>query len=552
MVRTNSSSGRDADGRRPEVQDGLQTSGVAGSSLPPSDVCRQARIARDDRFDGRFYFAVRTTGIFCRPVCPARTALERNVEYFASAPAALAAGYRPCLRCRPEFGPRATAQGGDLGRALEQIEDGALDDDGSVADLAASLDLGERRLRRMFERELGTSPVRVAQMRRLLMARQLLESSRTPIIDVGYASGFASLRRFNEAFRDAFGVTPTDFRESAGGSKMRPRASRSDALVLRLGVRTPYDAAFLMSYLRARAIGGVERVFDADADRESTGSDVSALVYERTFSSGTAAGRLRVTYEATPETRTRATLAEHAGAGATLRVGLTFADRTHRLPNLVDLVGRLRRLFAIQEDPDAMACLQDDPVIGPLTHRFPGTRIPGCFDPFEVGVRVILGQQVTVAGASTLAGRLAREWGRSIEEEATDGDQGLNRLFPGPSDLAAAELERIGLPRTRAETIRAFARRLVEDPGLFDQAEDPQAVRRRLLDLPGVGDWTATLVTMRALRWRDGFPAGDLVLRKRYAQITKSEMPTVRELRSIALAWRPERALAAGLLWRAY
>ena len=540
-------------GRLRSAIDGRIRPGRTGPlSLPPTDVCSRARIERDDRFDGRFYFAVRTTGVFCRPVCPSRTALERNVEYFVSAPAALAAGYRPCLRCRPEFGPNALEGSDDLGRVLAEIENGALDDEGSVAELAASVGLGERRLRRLFERELGTSPVRVAQTRRLLLARQLLETSDTSIIDIAFASGFASLRRFNEAFRDGFGVTPSEFRSQAptdtsgGDAATGPSATEhSGTLVLRLGVRTPYDAAFLMKYLQARAIGGVERVVETDE-----------FVYERTFDEGDAAGLLRVVFESSPESTARSQLDRRAGAGATLRVGLTFTRRSDRLPNLVDLVGRVRHLFAIQDDPAAIEGLAHDPVLGPVATRFPGTRFPGCFDPFEVGVRVILGQQVTVAGASTLAGRLARTWGRPLDRNApeTSGEDGSDLphlVFPPALKLVDADLESIGLPRTRAQSIREFAGLLAGEPDLFERAEDPRRVRRALLELPGLGDWTATLIAMRALRWRDGFPAGDLVLRKNYALVSGSTLPSERQLRELADAWRPERALAAVLLWRA-
>ena len=485
------------------------------------------------------------------------------MEYFASAPAALAAGYRPCLRCRPEFEPKVLQDSGDLGPALELIEEGALDEDGSVTSLAASVGIGERRLRRMFQRELGTSPVRLAQTRRLLLARQLLGNSGTPIIDVAYASGFSSLRRFNEAFRNAFGSTPSEFRDSAVDPSAQPAGGvereHRDTLVLRLGVLTPYDAPFLMNYLRARAIEGVERVVPARTCGAEEGPDMledcDDWIYERTFAERDVEGRMQVAFEPALHSP-RAVVQGGTGAGATLRVGLSFTERSERLPNLMELVGRVRRLFATQDDPSMLGVFAEDRVLARLAARFPGTRFAGCFDPFEVGVRVILGQQVTVAGASTLTGRVVRRWGRPLREKghaATNpAETGLpDRLFPEPEVLLDAELEGIGLPGKRAQTVREFARLFVREPGLFDSGQDPIRVRRSLLDLPGVGDWTATLIAMRAMRWRDGFPAGDLVLRKNYAVAAGTAVPSERELREVAQPWSPVRTLAAALLWRA-
>jgi AraC family transcriptional regulator of adaptative response / DNA-3-methyladenine glycosylase II len=461
--------------------------------------CHRALRARDRRFDGRFFAAVRTTGVYCRPICPAPTALLENVEFFPTAAAAQEAGYRPCLRCRPECAPGVAASQGTsptVRRALQLIEAGALDGDAGVETLAARVGVGERQLRRLFRQHLGASPLAVAQTRRVLFARRLLHETTLPMTQVAAAAGFSSLRRFNATFRALYGKPPSQLRRHAarGGS----------GITLQLAHTRPFDWPALAAFLAARAIPGVEAV-------GPTG-------YRRTFALGDTAGTLEVA----------------PSLVATLHVADVAA--------LPGIVARLRRLLDLDADVAAIgAQLSEDPQLAHLVARHPGLRVPGAFDGFELAVRAILGQQVSVAAARRLAGRLVAQHGRRLD--APHGE--LTHLFPRPARLAGADPAQLGVPRRRGAALVALAKAVQDDPGFLEPGADPAGVRERLLAIPGVGPWTAEYVALRVLREPDALPASDLVL------LRASGARTEAALLARAEAWRPWRGYAAQHLWTA-
>jgi len=460
------------------------------------DTCYRAASSRDARFDGRFFIAVKTTGIYCRPICPARTPLRRNVRFFACAAAAEEAGFRPCRRCRPDAAPGTPAWVGPsaiVSRAVRLIERGALDE-ASVDELAGRVGLGGRQLRRLFAEHLGTSPRLVARSRRAHFARLLLDATAWPMTQVAQEAGFRSLRRFNEVMLAVFHRTPGELRRRGGAD--------GPAITLRLAYRPPYDWPALVAFLGARAIPGME--------------SVDAGGYRRTVESG----RLEV----------------RPDRGNALALTLT-PSRRERVPAVLEIAGRVRRMFDLDADPlQIAAALAADPLLGPSVRARPGLRIPGAWDPFETCVRAILGQQVSVRAATTFAGRLVEAFGARSPTPA----DGLTHLFPTPEQLASASLGEIGLTRARAESIRCVAR---SAQVLRQRPESLEGLADRLRTLPGVGPWTAHYLAMRAFGEVDAFPSGDLVLRK----AAREPLPAGLEQRSAA--WRPWRAYAAMHLW---
>ncbi len=469
-----------------------------------ADDMYMAMVSRDRRFEGRFVVGVTTTGIYCRPGCPAKTPRRSSVRFFPSAAAAQQFGLRPCLRCRPDASPGTPAALGTpvtVTRALRLIDEGALDDAGIDA-LADRLGVTARHLRRLFDQHLGAAPIAVARTKRAHFARKLLEETALPMTEVAHASGFASLRRFNDAVRAAFRATPTELRRRGA----RREADRGEAeVVLRLPYRAPLAWDELVGFLGRRAIPGVERV--------------SGESYARTVDVRGRPARIEV---------------RRAPDEAHLRLsawGVAGAD-------LFAMVTRVRRLFDLDADPGRIdAHLAEDPRLAPSVRARPGLRVPGAWDTFEIAVRAILGQQVSVAGATTLAGRLVERFGRPIPGAA----DGLTHLFPTPEALAAADVASIGLPRARAAAIVGLARATAEGRRPLEPVEGPVA-------LAGVGPWTAAYVAMRGGRDPDAFPAGDLVLRRALAGAGQ-EAPSERAVMLLSEAWRPWRAYAAMHLW---
>ena len=479
--------------------------------LPPQ-VCAQARLSRDVRFDGLFFTAVATTGIYCRPVCPAPPAYEKNVSYFANAAAAEAAGYRPCLRCRPELSP---ADGhwrrGDaaVARAIRLIDEGLLAD-APVAALAERVHLGERQLRRLFVERLGAAPLGVHATRRLLFAKQLLTETDLSITDVAMAAGFGSLRRFNATFKEAYRMAPRELRK-------RPAASRDETLTLRLGYRPPYDLDAMLDFLRGRALPGVEVVGESGYQRVIAPVDGKE-----------SPGWLRI--------------GAWPGREPALKLEL------HGVPplQLQAVVTRVRRMFDLDADPQAIAAtLAGDARLRPLLRQRPGLRLPSGWDGFEIAVRAIVGQQVSVAAARTVTARLASRFGTTFETPLAEG---LTHLFPSPAALADADLDGIGLTGARAGTVRTIARALLEGRIDFRPEQTLEEFVERWTALPGIGPWTAQYIALRALAHPDAFPAEDLVLQKTLP--TDGSRLGAKALGVHAEAWRPWRGYAVIHLWR--
>ena len=476
------------------------------------EACYSAIQVRDARYDGRFFTAVKTTRIYCRPVCPARTPLSKNVTFFSTAAAAQEAGFHPCLRCRPETAPEV-APGHELpptvSRALQRIELGALDEAGVDA-LAQRLGVGERQLRRQFRQHLGASPVAFAQTRRVLLAKQLIHETQLPMAEIAFASGFGSIRRFNEVFLDLFGRAPRELRRSG---KPEVPAGQDGEIKLLLRYRPPYDWDAMLAFLRLRAIPGVESV---------TGD-----TYARTVSLDGAQGTVTV----------------RPGAGDALQVAVRFPH----LPSLPAIIARLRRVFDLASDPAAIAAqFAADPVMTALMQARPGLRVPGAWDGFELAMRAVLGQQITVAAAIRLAGKMVAAHGQPLAQP----DGALTHVFPEPDVVAAAELASLGMPRSRAATLSAVAAAAVADPHLFDAAVDLEDAVRRLRTIRGVGEWTAQYIALRQLREPDAFPHADIGLIRALEKL-ESRAYTPAQLLARSEVWRPWRAYAAQHLWTA-
>jgi AraC family transcriptional regulator of adaptative response / DNA-3-methyladenine glycosylase II len=462
--------------------------------------CHAAVRARDPRFDGMFYTAVKTTGIYCRPVCPAKTPNRSNCAFFETAAAAEAAGYRPCLRCRPELSPGSHAPNGNADLAqqfMQQVQvDGLFGE--SIESAAQRLGVSSRHLRRVVEEQCGVSPIELVRTTRLLFARRLLSTTDLAISSIAFGSGFGSLARFNHAFRSQYALTPTEFR----GRTSRLR-SRGSAVGLTLACREPFAWETMLEYLRKRAVPGVESVEDGR--------------YWRTMRVGGQTGWLSV-----------------GRANGGIDVGVSDELATQ----LLAVAGRVRRMFDLDTSPESIGnVLRADRRLRPYVERNPGLRVPGSCDGFELTVRAILGQQVTVAAASTLSGRLVLRFA----EPAPGAPAGLTHWPVQPAALAGAAVEDIaaaGIPFARAATIREFARCVVS--GEID-LQGPRSIKR-FGEIRGIGEWTQQYVGMRVFRWPDSFPAGDLGLRRALGLEKK-------QLERIAENWRPWRAYAAMYLW---
>jgi len=468
----------------------------------------RARISRDRRFDGKFFIAVTSTGIYCRPVCPSPTSKNSNVRYYATAAAAAEAGFRPCLRCRPEAAPGTPAWLGTsavVRRALRLINEGGLDG-ASVDELALRVGVGARHLHRLFVQHVGASPIAVAQTRRLHFAKRLLDETDLPITQIALAAGFGSLRRFNDAFRLTYKRPPRELRKR----QKNGLPAEGDEVVLRLAYRPPYDWQQVRDFLATRAMPGVERV-DANGYARTVASDHGPVVVSVQALEGEDALQLRV--------------------------------RGAQPAALFQISSAARRVFDLSADPARIALtFKADALIAPMLKLRPGLRIPGAWDPFECAVRAVLGQQVSVAAARTLASRLVQRAGAAIEGAV----EGLTHLFPSPAALAAANLDGLGITGARIKALHALANAV--ESGALDFAAPVEEVTAALADLPGFGDWTAHYVALRALGEPDAFLSNDLVLRRVAAEGGPSL--TARALEARAEAWRPWRGYAVMHLWR--
>jgi AraC family transcriptional regulator of adaptative response / DNA-3-methyladenine glycosylase II len=481
-----------------------------------AETCYRILKARDAWFDGRLFVGVTSTGIYCRPICPARTPKQENCTFHASAAAAQEAGFRPCLRCRPETAPHLGSWRGTsntVSRGLALIADGALDGEADVDALAERLGIGERQLRRLFKQHLGASPIAVAQTRRVLFAKQLIHETRLPMSEVALAAGFGSVRRFNETFQMLYARPPSALRRK--GSPVQPEGSAAESgVTVRLAYAPPYDWETILEYLRARAIPGVETVR----------SDVYSRVILLEGKTGTVS-------------------VAHDPARNALAASIRFPE----LRALPGIVARLRRVFDLDTDIGAISAqLQDDPLVGPMIAQRPGLRIPGGWDGFELGVRAILGQQVSVEAGRRLAGGLVALCGPVAGELGRD----LNRAFPSAGEVASADLSGMRMPNARKVALKSLAEAVLADPLLFQPLSTIDETVSRLCRIKGIGEWTAHYIALRAMREPDAFPSSDIGL-LRAAADAAGVRPGPGALQRRAEAWRPWRAYAAQHLWAA-
>lgn len=488
---------------------------VPAAAIDP-EVAYRAASGRDPRFDGRFFLGVTTTGIYCRPSCPARKPLRRNSVFFPSAAAAVAAGFRACKRCRPDSlpGSRHWDASGDLAaRAVRAIRDGAIDELG-VTGLARRLSVSERHLHRILVSEVGASPVQLNRTRRAQTARTLIEQTALPLADIAFASGFGSVRQFNDVMLAEYGTSPSALRRpTAGPSGAGADAPASDAaatVVLRLRHRAPYDAIAMRAFQRAHAVPGMDHLA---ADNSFTTHVPAAH--------GTAL----------------ATVDWAAGGDDHITVRIRPSD----IADLTGVVAKLRRWLDLDADPGLIAeALGPDPAIGPLIAARPGLRVPGSLDGATTAMLTVIGQAVSLKAASVFAGRLVAAFGTPL------GESGL-RAFPTPqvvADAGAEALRRIGLTGSRAAALHRLATALASGLELTP-GSDRTEVRRELLALPGIGPWTADYIALRALGDPDAFAPDDLVLKKALGA------KTAREASARASAWSPWRGYAAMQLWTA-
>jgi AraC family transcriptional regulator, regulatory protein of adaptative response / DNA-3-methyladenine glycosylase II len=470
--------------------------------------CYRATESRDARFDGWFIVGVRTTGVYCRPSCPSPVCPKpQNVVFYRTAAAAQLAGLRACKRCRPDAvpgSPEWDTRADLVGRAMRLIADGLVDRDG-VAGLARALAVSERHLHRLLVEAVGAPPLALARSQRAQTARLLVETTTLPFTEIAFAAGFSSVRQFNDTIRQVFGATPSQLRRA----RRDDRASESGRLALRLAVRRPYDRLGVVRWLAARAIAGVE---------EATNGS-----YRRALRLPSGLGLVEL------EPRD-----DHVRA----------AFRLHGLADLAAAVQRCRRLLDLDADPlGHAAVLGEDDALGPLVAARPGLRAPGTVDGPESAVRAVLGQQISLAAACTMAARISTRYGSPLDPP----DGSVTHAFPAPEVLATARLDEIGLPASRRRTLRALARKLATGELVLDGGVDRADAQRRLLEIPGVGPWTAAYISLRALGDPDAFPVGDLGLRRAAARIGLHSSDAA--LAARAERWRPWRAYAAHYLW---
>ena len=475
------------------------------------EACYRALSTRDFRFDGVIFVGVQTTGIYCRPICPARTPLAKNVVFFQSSPAAISAGFRPCIRCRPDTAPDKGAWKGvssTVSRAMSLIAQGALDH-GDVEQLAHRLGVGARHLRRLFNEHVGATPAAVAQSQRILRAKQLIQDTDMSMTDVAFASGFNSIRRFNECFSDMYGRAPSDLRSSTLSRTSLEVVNDGVSVVLNHGGSYDWDA--MIGYLAARQITGVE--------------EISNNRYHRVIRKGNSCGVVEV--------------------GRKNARQIEAIIRFPEIQQVPDILESIRQLFDMRSNLKAInGQLEKDALLAPLIGLRPGLRSPGAWSAFELAVRAILGQQITVSAAAQLGREFCNRYGMSL----VSGSDGLERAFPEPGDVAEADLSDLPMPRARSRSLQQLARLLVDDPMLLSPRASLDVAIEQLTAIPGIGPWTAQYIALRAMREPDAFPASDVAIR-RALEPEFGYRPSVKEVEARAETWRPWRGYAAQHLW---
>lgn len=473
--------------------------------MPDPEQCLRAIESKDARFDGWFFTAVKTTKIYCRPSCPARTPFARNVEFLPTAAAAQKAGYRACKRCRPDASPGSPEwdpRGDVVARAMRLIADGVIDR-GGVPELARRLAYSERQINRLLVAEVGAGPLALARAQRAQTARVLIETTDLTFANIAFASGFASIRQFNDTIREVFAVTPTALRTG------KDTSAEPGHVVVRLAARPPFDGAQIIEFLTQRAVTGVEEVIDGS--------------YRRSLD------------------------LPHGAGVMTITTGSDHVIAAYRLDDLRDLtaaVERTRRLFDLDADPVSVAAtLRTDDVLRPLVAARPGLRVPGHPDGTELITRAVIGQQVSVAGARTIAARLAHRIGKPLD--AASGS--ITHRFPDAAALAAVEPEDLPMPHRRGAALITVATAIADGDLVIDPGVDRDRLRAQLVALPGIGPWTAEYVLMRAVGDPDAFMPTDLGVRHALAAVGVDAAPRAALAR--AERWRPWRAYANAHLW---
>jgi AraC family transcriptional regulator, regulatory protein of adaptative response / DNA-3-methyladenine glycosylase II len=487
------------------------------------DVFYQAMLSRDSRFDGLFFVGVTSTGIYCRSICPAPKPKFKNVRFYSSSAGAESAGFRPCKRCRPDASAGTPIWSGaskTVSRALELIGNGYLDEH-NVAELGAGLDISDRQLRRLFKTYLGASPNAIALTRRLDFARKLIDETQLSMTDIAFNSGFESIRRFNDAVKKRFSHSPSDLRELA--KNLNSHNNNKNKITLRLPFRPPLNWHIMLNYFKGRQIQGVEVIDDNSYSRsirfKGNSGNGKRIVHQ---------GILSVTLPA---------------QGSFLELTL----HVHSVIDLMKIVYRVRRIFDLEADPIFIADnLKRDPALNSLVTDLPGLRVPGGWSHFEIAVRTIIGQQVSISGANTVTARIVQRFGEAVDASFVPG---ITHFFPTASRLANADLSGIGMPGKRMETIKTLSSKVASGEIDLEQVGNAEAIKVQLMKLPGIGDWTTQYIAMRALREPDAFPASDLALKRELKEMSLTA--TEKNIKRPEI-WRPWRAYAAMYLWKKY
>ena len=472
----------------------------------------KALLTRDRRFDGLFFVGVTSTGVYCRPVCPVKPPQEKNCQFYRTAQEAEQSGFRPCLRCRPELALGNAPMDNSQRIAhliVQRIEEGRFDETSALETIAGEFELSSRQIRRIVQKELGAPPIQLISTRRLLLAKQLLTETKMPVIEIAFASGFSSLRRFNDAFISRYRMAPTRLRKKAVDDA--DVINNSPTFSLQLGYRPPFDWAGILAFLKARELKGVEWVTDS--------------FYARTVKMGDHTGWIKATQKKTA----------------------LMVEFTQELaPVLPALLNRLRDLFDLDASPEMISRhLSRDKKLAAMVKANPGMRSPGAFNGFEIGWRAILGQQVTVKAATTLAGRLVSVFGEPIHTPIPE----LNRLTPSPARISKSSVDQLvelGIIGARCRSIIGLAQAQASGALSLDSGNhhDPEATIKRLADLPGIGPWTANYIAMRALRWPDAFPKEDIAVRNKLGGVS------AKQAEDMSQAWRPWRSYAVHHIWK--
>jgi AraC family transcriptional regulator of adaptative response / DNA-3-methyladenine glycosylase II len=474
--------------------------------------CYQASASKDARFDGVFFIAVTSTGIYCRPSCPAITPKRENMRFYPSAAAAQQAGFRACKRCRPDATPGSpewNVRADVTGRAMRLIADGAVDRVG-IAGLADRLGYSERQLRRLLTAEVGAGPLALARAQRGQTARILIETTALPMSDVAFAAGFASIRQFNDTIQEIFAMSPTQLRARAAGRSAGH--ATPGQISLRLPYRSPIDLDRMIAFLAARAIPGVEEVTDHS--------------YSRSVALPHGSGIISIAYSAK--------MRGHVDCE------LSLTDQR----DLTTAVRRCRRLLDLDADPEAISAqLSEDEVLGPLVRKCPGRRVPGHVDGDELAIRAVLGQQVSVAAARTLAAKLVTDYGKPLSHP----ESAITHLFPGADAIAAIDPATLPMPGARARALVGLAAALASGDIILDPGSDRDEVAAALLGLRGIGPWTASYIAMRALAEPDAFMPSDIGVRDALRNLGADSSP--RAAARLAESWRPWRSYATAHLW---